>query len=365
MIVSDIFFNIKSYYLQLLQWMKFADLSSTATILFGITAGLLSLIGIISVFLALNTQQRAYKAREIYWDIIGLSEVPEGTRMVNYIRQRLFFYKALTRKQFDITSIGISLTKHVVLSVILMWILFLIFWCFTLRNFDVLFVGLCVIVSSYLLHEFTKAIDKLSDILEVANLPSYDQILDSSFHKEEFKTIEIALRGSMSHLWRLADAEKIGLPRGMETIEQYTESMRSFFKEGKIKPGSELSAEIYEIRIVLPADFKGITVFFSIEYWKANIRYFCQKGSSCFSALNKDDLSICKIRFFIPYSIRDYEKIEILFDFNSIEGNAWANVTFNVDELLTMKAGLFEQKKILVGELVDFDEKYRKLFREH
>ncbi|PFU24520.1 hypothetical protein [Bacillus cereus] len=51
---------------------KFTELQigSLATIIFGISAGILSLMGLVAIFVSMNSQHKIQKVREIYWDML-------------------------------------------------------------------------------------------------------------------------------------------------------------------------------------------------------------------------------------------------------------------------------------------------------
>lgn len=148
------------------------DTSLETTILFGVTAGLLSLIGIVAIYMSMSTQQSIEKAREIIWELQSfLLDEPKSTkRSLDRLKWLKEHYKNLTEtgstSSFMILSVAVLTVNFVGIS----WLVysFLIHgnWLFKI------FIG----VAALLLILFSFALAFLLDIKRIGNLPKYDEV---------------------------------------------------------------------------------------------------------------------------------------------------------------------------------------------
>ena len=79
------------------------------TILFGLSSGILALVGLVSIFISINNQHKIQKARELIWEIMVL---PSEKNNTNHIGKKLFnklwMYKDLTSDKHDFNKIIIK-----------------------------------------------------------------------------------------------------------------------------------------------------------------------------------------------------------------------------------------------------------------
>ncbi|MFE8701724.1 hypothetical protein ACFYKX_14055 [Cytobacillus sp. FJAT-54145] len=154
----------------------------TATILFGITAGVLSLVGLLSIFISLSFQHRLEKTRELYWDMVNLPF--EGINTENTI-------KRMTQhiRQFRKIRGGTDLFTHIVTKVSLFTILFvcLIWSVYVGLVVELGLEGFLIIISTILaiiiLLYFFNILRQISHIDRISDLPKLSNMLDA--HKEE------------------------------------------------------------------------------------------------------------------------------------------------------------------------------------
>lgn len=356
--------EVISKFLLYFQNFKVNDIANIATILFGVTAGLLSLIGILAVFLVFNTQQRAYKARELYWDLCGMAEISKDIDMPLFIMRKLQFYRMLTKKQNDITFAGISITKQAIITVIIMWNCFSLLWVMNTGGFDSWFVMINIIIASALLIKFIHSVDALNDILSITHLPSYEHLLDGSIMKPDIKSIEIGLKGSVSFITRLADEMKY-MFLNSDDSQRLAADIKRYIQTGSFGKDSELSAEIIKIAIWFPAPFVGIECLVRFEYWL--------DGQICYFSNKKFDICVdeefqrssIEIRFPVPQSIRHYEKVKLLIDFKSNEGSGWIDLDYRIEELLSLPQLALKETNKNIGSRVIYDDELRKIIRSH
>lgn len=157
-------------------------------ILFSLTAGILTLVGLTSIFVSIDSQQRLQKARELYWEISSLiikynSKDYEG--LSKNFEEKFFMYKKImsdsTSKSY--TSKIIKLSMNSLRCVIYFWIL-TPFLLPPTDNKIIQFVAVCTIVVLIILIRFFIFLEGLLDIKKVANLPDPIEFLDGDDGKE-------------------------------------------------------------------------------------------------------------------------------------------------------------------------------------
>lgn len=148
------------------------------TIIFGLTSGILTLVGITSIFVSINSQHNIQKGRELVWKIMSLpleannyTDVLIAEKMCQYY----WLYKDIVGTSKNFTKNIIYITQFAIAVVGLFWVSCL--WFF-FSAFYVILVGLSVII----LILYILAIRKLNDITQIADLPIYNNLLDGNAH---------------------------------------------------------------------------------------------------------------------------------------------------------------------------------------
>jgi hypothetical protein len=103
--------------------LAFLHVSDIATILFGFTDGMLSLIGLIAIFISLNTQHRIEKCRELYWEMIVMENSNPYEFSKRFQKSLWLFSKILNNKESLVlkASTGVRWT---IIFVLVIWSLF-------------------------------------------------------------------------------------------------------------------------------------------------------------------------------------------------------------------------------------------------
>lgn len=94
------------------------------TFTFSITTALLTLIGLVAIFISINTQHSIQKSREIHWDLMGYLYEEQDENFFKSIRGRIKrnikLYKQATNSN-NITNIIVCVSILAILSVLYIW----------------------------------------------------------------------------------------------------------------------------------------------------------------------------------------------------------------------------------------------------
>ena len=158
-----------------------------ATIIFSTTSGLLTLLALISTFIAINRQHNIEKARELFWE---LSQFPYKYTRTEYERDSLKIASEVDSKLklYEITAN--SKSKHtkkilniaiIIISIIsFIWIISI--WGFFLWRFKrtaSIFIFNRHNTCDYFFNfYFLRQLYKIFDIEKISNLPKYERLLD-------------------------------------------------------------------------------------------------------------------------------------------------------------------------------------------
>jgi hypothetical protein len=170
-------YKIVNFNIDLPWQFTFQSADRVGTIFFGMTAGVLSLIGLLSIFVSLNSQHRIEKSRELYW---LLSEMPFDifdtdillNKMKLSIRQYLkirdgadYFVILLTKiNQFSISVVCFTWSIYVGLI--------------STKSFESLLIAAVTCFSILILLCFHGIMGQLQDIDKIGDLPPLASLLD-------------------------------------------------------------------------------------------------------------------------------------------------------------------------------------------
>lgn len=146
------------------------------TIIFGLTSGILTLVGITSIFISINSQHNIQKVRELIWGITSLPLEANNYTAVSIAEkmcQYYWLYKDIVGTSKNFTKNIIYLSWCAIGLVCLFWVSLLYFSPYVLY---IIAVGLAVVI----LILYSWAIGKLNDITEIADLPEYNKLLDGN-----------------------------------------------------------------------------------------------------------------------------------------------------------------------------------------
>lgn len=336
----DVWVKSKSSEFNIATYLIFSDFTSALTLSFGISAGILSLVGLLSVFLSLNSQQRLYKAREIIWELLSLCSSynqvdPNKKNLGPLVKEKTNLYKAVINLKGDITNSAIKLTRISVFAVLLIWTLCMYFTPTNQTRVDMLFYSLTLLIAAYLLTKYVDILSDLNDLTKVGGVPSYEQLMDASYIKSDIKTNDIILISMIATYRRYIDIEK---------PYEYDEESNTINYD---------PAEYYQFTLLWPIQFTGVSINACIEYSIPKKSIIRQHLSiDIIKGLN---ISLANIEFFIPDELQEYSNLKILIDFVSNEGTGYCDISFNMQDLLEMEAGIMGGKNLNLVSKISLD----------
>lgn len=159
-----------------------AELSS---ILFGMTGGLLSLVGLIAIYISLNSQHKIDKAREIIWSIGEMAvEVGNyGDESLKKLQWAYFHYRELVKVNF--------INKAVVVIAMITIIFVSVSWSIYIYSLKIKlwssFIGLFTPVTIIIMLLFAGLLYMLTKIFVIGDIPRHENLF--SLWKDAVKLV--------------------------------------------------------------------------------------------------------------------------------------------------------------------------------
>lgn len=284
--------------------------SDVITVIFGITAGILTVVGLVSVFVSINSQHRAEKARELYWKIITLPYKYENYKN-EIISKEIYhlyrLYETILNSDEKFTGEINRFIKSTIITVSIIWIVMILLLMQTFYIIEYIFIFISTIAIIILLNKFFIFIDTLNDISKLVSLPKPQTLIDGANEKCELQIMSLA---------------------GM--------AMRILILKHK---------DIYKISVGFPIPFDNITLkpticgymknqddlpeflFFDYEtcYHIKKEKYKWKLGDTLYW------FDLCEFKI-----IENLEKIHIQIDVNSAQGCTIVHYCFLVDKIKSL-----------------------------
>lgn len=159
-----------------------AHQSDIIAYLFGITLGVLTLVGFAAIFVSINSQHKAQKARETYWELASLPYSFLNYKDENIgklIFQKVNLYNNIITPTDKNTTKIIDWIRRSLLSVSIVWLVFVFILAASLHivEYVLIFVPTVLIISLFFF--FTRYLNTLKNIQNVAGLFSVEEIFDA------------------------------------------------------------------------------------------------------------------------------------------------------------------------------------------
>ncbi|MEK3806103.1 hypothetical protein MHB63_05860 [Bacillus sp. FSL H8-0547] len=214
-------------------------------IVFTFTSSLLTLVGLIAIFISLNTQHILLKVRELYWHIHTLrasfdinisndsaSNIDDTTKS---FYESLVTYKTLYKKDSVMSGV-LSVTKWSIIAVLIIWWITIgLLWnshshsisVVTYLKTDLWLISIVCLIISGLIIWFLVYLWKLDNIPKISSFPSADELTDIEKDKSLI-SIGCAFLGLTYYLNKLY----ITMPY---VRNEFTESPDLIFKNIRVK----------------------------------------------------------------------------------------------------------------------------------
>lgn len=188
------------------------DNDNFPTILFGISSGLLTLVGLITIFISINTQHKIEKARGIIWDLENLHFSPDQSS--NQKEKNLAFIKLAYVQYYNLMKTE-KLTKNMVSASIITIMLVGFSWFFysfilflgsnNLKDYLIIFIftflATCILIFIVII------LNNLKNTAKAGTLPKHKDLfaLHTSSEKNEDLEKMIINRVILNHTTLLLD----------------------------------------------------------------------------------------------------------------------------------------------------------------
>jgi hypothetical protein len=155
-----------------------------ASILFGVTSGVLALLGLVAIFVSINSQHKIQKCKEAYWNMLTTPRKESNPKVIStIISSALKDYSLIYRNDENFMFKVISVCKKGIIFVTFSWAIFIGSlevkdWLDTIILLFITFFGI------YILLLFHKILSNLNDIGYIGELKSLQEILDVAINPE-------------------------------------------------------------------------------------------------------------------------------------------------------------------------------------
>ncbi|ADU29386.1 hypothetical protein [Evansella cellulosilytica] len=167
-----------------------AGVSDFIMIILAISTGLLTLVGLISIYISINLQHRIEKAQELLWDLNELSYPIKPKEYLGYtIIQRLTTYRQIRDKQDDITLKIAKLARNSIYSVSSIWA-FIILFSYLLLDVKLwLFLIVLGGIVIFFMIKYAETLNMFKGIFNKVKrkeIPTYDDLLNVDIDTDLF-----------------------------------------------------------------------------------------------------------------------------------------------------------------------------------
>ncbi|PLS02339.1 hypothetical protein [Neobacillus cucumis] len=179
------------------------DIGSIATIIFGITSGVLALIGLVAIFVSLNSQHKIQKCRELYWEIISLSNKKmDLLELSSQMTELLWHYTKISAydDQDFIKSI-IKRAQWTILIVLIMWSSFVPFIHYSLLEEVITWIGFTGGLAVLLF--FHSILGRLDNLIEIGKLKEPKDIFNI-MENNDFRGLVLLIHNLQLQVWKMS-----------------------------------------------------------------------------------------------------------------------------------------------------------------
>lgn len=180
-----------------------SSIGSLLTLLLGLSASVLTLVGLVSIFVSINSQQKIQKCREILWGIN--TDQLDATQIGNHLN---LYYEIQTDGE-RFTKKTIKTAVFSIRAVCFILVLCMFSLTHTFENYEFFVSLICTFTAIIILILFSVIISRLSSIKTISDLPNIDDLLDTNNKNSEIATLLIAARSSKVLITRQIDGCRI------------------------------------------------------------------------------------------------------------------------------------------------------------
>jgi len=170
-------------------------------ILISMSSAVLSLIGLISIFVSISTEHRVNRARELLWDLqmapTLYMENNEPNQTTN-LTKTLLYYNSIVSSSKDFTHNVVRIAQVSIVIVAVIWLIAMVFMLLDAKNIERIYSFLCLLLIISVLAFVFYILGRLSDVAKLAQLPSGEELLNMNNNLS-----------SLNRLWLAAHTMKL------------------------------------------------------------------------------------------------------------------------------------------------------------
>lgn len=176
---------------------KFSEYENVLTVLFGLTAGILTFVGLIAIYISVNTQHSIQKCRELEWESMELAASPDNIkRDAKLLNKKIKLYgDILINSGRRFNKEIVKITQEAIIIVGLIWLITVNFFLIPKQSItEYLIVACATFFSIALLSKFHSFIGMMNEIVELGNIKQVDELL--SVKSGDFNLRQVLLLGN-------------------------------------------------------------------------------------------------------------------------------------------------------------------------
>lgn len=143
------------------------------------------MLGLVAIFVSLNSQHNVEKARQTIWDLKKIPFEILNLKKEDFARKKeqvlysLWIYNEVTNNRKDFTKTIVNISIIIIIAVCIIWGTLLLFVDFTKKP-EVLYITIVTSIIIILMSTFIWVLKKLNNIPLISRLPKYEELLDIS-----------------------------------------------------------------------------------------------------------------------------------------------------------------------------------------
>lgn len=179
----------------------FPKFDMIVAIVFGLIASILTLVGLISIFVSLNSHHKIQKCRELYWSLLKPMNRQD-------LLENLHLYESIFHDKERFTTRVIEICRLTIYFVIIITVGMNIISITRFKWYEYLIVTIFSSLIWYLFIKFAAILQDLKQVDKVSSLPSFHNLLNADFTEKKLNTVFLAATTLKSKLYIFYTPEK-------------------------------------------------------------------------------------------------------------------------------------------------------------
>ncbi|MBE4909198.1 hypothetical protein IMZ08_14115 [Bacillus luteolus] len=186
--VTIFLFSITLYLLNIKHSLDISEIvtikkqSDLLTYHFGLTSGLLTIVGLISIFVSINSQHNIEKGRELLWEMLYTTVDKDNPKSISSIlMKKSWLYYEIISKAENLTKLISRFARGAIFIVIVIWTgLVILLYYSEFDKSEYIVMSISTLLSIIILLFFFYILGKMNKIPRAGDIPEPRDILDAS-----------------------------------------------------------------------------------------------------------------------------------------------------------------------------------------